>query len=1123
MTTTAEGFLASIDFTKPTVIIVPTEKELTILSSFLKAMGQEYFPIPGYTQTGISRFESTNPLIFSRISSFFQLYVEGYYPKKSYYPCILTTVGGWCRKSPGPEFFQKNSFEIQIQDNISREVLMDKLKEFHFQETEKVTQEGFFSNRGSLVDVWPPGAPYPIRLDRDDDIIDSIRYFRSYDQRSFEDLESFYLIPCREFSWTDAQADILNKSLLQQQIHGGSRRDLMENIKLQIPFTGIDDIFPLFQSSPLQSLKEGLSLISHNQRFSYYRYPFDKKLFNHAYKEIEEIYTKGNGYQFPTTPFSELYHPYEEEIFVDLEDTKSLDLPKFETFHQRWNFLKEQSKESPVIVNFENQSSALEILALVYQNKNKSQKQVIEKEIPQAPLTGEIEKNLLGCLASFENPFQFHQKTTHEKMWMVPETWLRHQTRELDVVETSQEEVLQNYFSQFSEFAPDDWVVHIQHGVGKFIGLVSFQESHLQGDFLVIEYDKGDKVYVPIQKVNQVHKYVGAKATEVKADSLKSANWAKKTQKAKENAQKLAKEIIEHQAKRALTSGHPFSPVGEEYFSFLSAFPYSDTPDQKRASQEIMYDMGEAKPMDRLLCGDVGFGKTEVATRAAYRCILDGKQVAWLVPTTVLAAQHYRTIKERFASFPVTVELWDRSLTLKGSLDLLERVKNKKVDVLIGTHKLFSESLKFADLGLLVVDEEQRFGVLQKDKISELAYGIDILSLSATPIPRTLHMGLLGLKELSLLTTPPKHRLSVKTYTLPFEEEWILQAIQNEVRRGGQVFYVHNVIEEMDAVSKFLQKILPDIRIGIGHGKLHQKDLGDKINEFLEGKYDVFICSTIIESGIDMPNVNTIIVQNANHFGLAQLYQLRGRVGRRSIQGYAYFLFSPGLSEKDEGYERLEILKRHQSLGSGFLVATHDLEMRGSGDLLGKDQSGHILSVGLETYMNLLSESMRSIGGKATAQVREVEVRLPVTFHIPEEYIHDTKERLKVYKKLMSVTQENQLISLKNECLDRFGKFSREVEIFFEILFLRQKLMGIGAKSFMTGEKFTEVAFYPDVLQGTESDHIVKSILTACNTKSLNIKLMPDGKLILPVSKNDFVPLSQKGFNQIKQLLDTIF
>ncbi len=700
---------------------------------------------------------------------------------------------------------------------------------------------------------------------------------------------------------------------------------------------------------------------------------------------------------------------------------------------------------------------------------------------------------------------------SRSRLLIVSESWLRglsHVNASADVPVTDDESALQLQTSsrnnaeilmqaQFSEFRENDLVVHVQHGVGRFLGLATVKIGDASGDFLVVEYANKDKIYVPVDKLNLVQRYIGADSQNVALDSLKAQTWEKKRERARKDAEKMAREMLAHHARRAAAAGHAFAQHDEEMMNFESAFPFDETPDQLKSGREIAQDMLASKSMDRLLCGDVGFGKTEVAMRAAYRAVLDGLQVAWLVPTTVLAHQHFRSAQERYASFGVRVALLDRGSTAKAQRTLLDEIAAGKVDVLIGTHRILSEDVVFRNLGLLVVDEEQRFGVIQKERIKNISYGVDVLTMTATPIPRTLQLAMLGLRDLSLLTTAPKSRLSVKTLASPFDDETIKYALDFEMQRGGQTFYVHNRVEDLASVKPFLEKLVPGIRVAIGHGQMQQKELDDVIIAFLDGKHDVLLCTTIIESGIDMPNVNTIIVQDADKFGLAQLYQLRGRVGRRSSRGYAYLLMSPGLTEKDEGYKRIELLREHQDLGSGFVIASHDLEMRGGGSIIGDSQSGHMTEVGLETYNHMLDDAMRSLGGLKSQKVKDVDLKLPIDVKIPEDYIQSPRERLRCYRKFFAAGSEDTLRSFLAECEDRFGPLPRDLRILGEIARTKRLSARIGAVSVTVTNVSTEIRLDPEILQGgSDNEALVMRILDVCNRRVRDVRLTPDGRII---------------------------
>jgi transcription-repair coupling factor (superfamily II helicase) len=661
--------------------------------------------------------------------------------------------------------------------------------------------------------------------------------------------------------------------------------------------------------------------------------------------------------------------------------------------------------------------------------------------------------------------------------------------------------------AQFSEFREGDLVVHVQHGIGRFVGLATVKVADASGDFLVIEYAGKDKIYVPIDKLNLVQRYIGGDSGSANLDSLKGQTWEKKREKARKDAEVLAKQMMAHQARRHAAAGHAFGRHEEEMMAFEATFPFDETPDQLKTLREIGADMCADKAMDRLLCGDVGFGKTEVAMRAAFRAILDGVQVAWLVPTTVLAHQHFRSAQERYSAFGVKVALLDRGQGQRGMKQILESLKAGQIDLVIGTHRILSEDVVFRRLGLLVVDEEQRFGVLQKERIKNMSYGVDVLTMTATPIPRTLQLAMLGLRDLSLLTTPPKSRLAVKTLVSPFDDESIKFALETEMARAGQTFYVHNRVEDLPALKVFLEKLVPGLRVAVGHGQMQQKDLDEVVIGFLDGKADVLLCTTIIESGIDMPNVNTIIVQDADRFGLAQLYQLRGRVGRRSSRGYAYLLLSPGVTEKDEGYKRIEILREHQALGSGFVIASHDLEMRGGGHILGDDQSGHMTEVGFETYNQMLDDAIQSLGGVRTEKLRDVDVKLPVDVKIPESYIQSSQERLRYYRRFFAAGTEDVLTGLLDECADRFGTLPPEVTRLALLARTKRLAALIHAITVTVSTTGMEIRLEPSLLQGDPGhEDLVRRILDVCNRRERDVRLTPDGRILyLGLKAADFV------------------
>jgi len=595
-----------------------------------------------------------------------------------------------------------------------------------------------------------------------------------------------------------------------------------------------------------------------------------------------------------------------------------------------------------------------------------------------------------------------------------------------------------------AELAPGHYLVHAEHGIGVYRGLVELPLGGARGEFLRIEYEGGDRLFVPVHRLNLVQRYVGAEGAAPRVDKLGGQTWARTKSGVRRSVQSLARELLAVHAERELAPGFAFSPRDAALREFEAAFPYEETPDQAAAIEDVLADLARPRPMDRLVCGDVGYGKTEVAIRAAFRVAMDGKQVAVLAPTTVLAQQHLDTFRKRFADTPVRIESLSRFRTRADAKRVTEGLASGAVDVVVGTHRLLQKDVAFKDLGLLVVDEEHRFGVAHKERLKQLKRTVDVLTLTATPIPRTLQMAFSGLRDLSVIHTPPPDRLAVRTQVCRFEASLVREAVLREVRRGGQVFFVHNRVQSIDALAEMLRRIVPEVRILVAHGQMAERDLEDRMLAFLRGEADVLLCTTIIESGLDMPRVNTILIDRADALGLAQLYQLRGRVGRSRKRAYAYLLVPGEEALSDEARRRLEAIQDLAELGSGFRLASLDLEIRGAGDLLGKEQSGQLGAVGYETYMELLEEAVAELRGEARPVAVDPEIRLPVAARLPDAYVPEVSQRLVLYKRLAGAADAEALEQIRGELLDRYGPLPAEAEGLLAVIGLKLLARDLG-------------------------------------------------------------------------------
>ncbi len=684
-------------------------------------------------------------------------------------------------------------------------------------------------------------------------------------------------------------------------------------------------------------------------------------------------------------------------------------------------------------------------------------------------------------------------------------------------------DVARPFLEDLRSLAIGDYVVHAEHGIGRYMGLVHKDVGGLTVDLLSVEYGNGDKLYLPVYRLNQVQKYSGGEHAEPKLDRLGGSTFAAKKSKVKKAVRQMADELLRLYAERQAQPGHAFEPANDDYRAFEATFPFEETPDQQRAIEEVNKDLESDRPMDRLVCGDVGFGKTEVAIRAAFRVAMAGKQVALLCPTTVLAQQHFRVLETRMRDYPISLRAMSRFQTSKELAETLALVKEGKVEIVVGTHRLLSKDLHFKDLGLLIVDEEQRFGVAHKERIKQMRAQVDVLTLTATPIPRTLQMAVSGLRDLSLITTPPVDRRAVRTVVTRFDEQVLKEAVGRELSRGGQVFYVYNRIEGIYEKAHKLQQLFPTARIAIGHGQMvkggkedGQNTLEKTMLDFVEGRYDILVATAIVESGLDIPRANTIIIDRADLFGLAQLYQLRGRVGRSKERAYCYLIVPPPNAMTDESRARIEALERHTELGSGFKIASLDLELRGAGDLLGGEQSGNVASVGFDLFVQMLDEAVHELRGDPVVHDVDPELSFDVTALIPEEYVGDTGVRLSLYKRLASAMDENHVSEIATEMEDRFGPPPEEARRLVQLMSLKTELRRLKVLGCEANARSVTLHLRED----TPLDP--KKILELVRAPRSPYRLTPDMRLtcrfdLLP--RGQAIPRDQNGLSNAEALL----
>jgi transcription-repair coupling factor (superfamily II helicase) len=667
-----------------------------------------------------------------------------------------------------------------------------------------------------------------------------------------------------------------------------------------------------------------------------------------------------------------------------------------------------------------------------------------------------------------------------------------------------------------AQLAPGDHLVHADHGIGIYRGLVMLELGTVTDEFLRLEYEGGDRLFLPVHRLNLIQRYVGAEGSPPRVDRLGGTTWEKAKRTVRRSMVDMARELLAVHAAREIAPGYAFPPSDRSLEEFEAAFPFEETPDQAAVIEEVLADLSRPVPMDRLVCGDVGYGKTEVAARAAFQVVMEGKQVAVLAPTTILCQQHIETFEQRFEGYPVRIESLSRFRSQKEAKRILEGIATGQVDIVIGTHRLLQKNVTYRDLGLLVVDEEHRFGVAHKERIKQLKKTVDVITLTATPIPRTLQMAFTGLRDLSVINTPPADRLSIRTQVCRFDESLIREVTLREVRRGGQVFFVHNRVRSIGAIAALLERILPEVKVLVAHGQMRERDLEDRMLSFMRGEADVLLCTTIVESGLDIPRANSMLINRADALGLAQLYQLRGRVGRSRRRAYAYLMIPGEGALTKDATRRLEAIQDLSALGSGFRLANMDLEIRGAGNLLGREQSGNLGAVGYETYMQLLEEAIEELRGGVREIPIDPEIRLRVAARLPDDYVADVSQRLVLYKRLAGAADDEEVAHIRDEILDRYGPLPPETENLLDVIRVKIAARGLGVVA-------VDVVKDELVLTAAETSRVdPKTLLDLITRNGSGFRVTPDRRIRAPLADHSpralfaavhdlFARLSDKG------------
>lgn len=972
---------------------------------------------------------------------------------------LIAPVSALKRYLPPTSYWKDHLVHLRTEEVIDIEEMIKRLIQMGYERSPMVTSPGEFSVRGGIIDVYPITEDHPVRIELFDEEIDSIRYFDVGTQRSLEQKEKIDILPAAEIILTDedlvAGADRMENALqksLSRMTDVEAKESLMETVSYDIERLKEAERFPemythvsYFYEQPASLLdympENGVVIFDEMSRIQETATHLDQEeaewyesllLTNQMLGDStfsftwDDVWSRVTMQRLYLSVFLRHVPNTQPENIVNISSRPMQDfhgqMNLFQTEVERW--LK---SEYSIIVVSPTAKRAEKVHSILEDYKIESSV-VDEVQLPTPKpiiIVGNIRTGIelpLYKVAIITEAELFKQQKVHR-------------TRSRQKISNAER------IKSYQELKVGDYVVHESHGIGKYVGIETVEVGGLHKDYMLIMYSGDDKLFVPVDQIDLVQKFVGSEGKEPRLYKLGGSEWTKVKSRVRSSVEDIADELIKLYAEREARKGYAFSEDTSLQREFEASFAYQETSDQLRCIEEIKTDMEKERPMDRLLCGDVGYGKTEVAIRAAFKAVSDGKQVAILVPTTILAQQHYQTIEERFQDHAVNIGLLSRFRTRAQQKETIEQIERGLVDIVIGTHRLLSKDIKFYDLGLLVVDEEQRFGVKHKERIKQLKSNVDVLTLTATPIPRTLHMSMLGVRDLSVIETPPENRFPVQTYVVEYNPMFVKEAIEREISRGGQVFFLYNQVQSIERQAREISNLVPDARVGIAHGQMNEAELEHVMLSFLEGEFDVLVSTTIIETGVDIPNVNTLIVHNADRMGLSQLYQLRGRVGRSNRVAYTYFTHQKDKVLTEVAEKRLQAIKEFTELGSGFKIAMRDLSIRGAGNLLGSQQHGFIDSVGFDMYSQMLQDAIEARkAGKELDEyvVFEPELSLTLDAYIPESYISDEEQKIDMYKQFQTIRSDEDVQDLQDELIDRFGDYPPQVDNLFIVATLKR-------------------------------------------------------------------------------------
>ncbi len=1055
-------------------------------------------------------------------------------------PIVVTSTEALMTRTIPRQVFDQSIIKVAIGDRIDLEALVEALASCGYQRVPQTEEPGDFSVRGGIVDAFSPLYRDPIRIELEDDLITSIRHFDASSQRSADEIveatiaRTRYVPPsalkdpklAAEVALRAAEIGMVRKEAaeLAETLENGL---LFPGAELLMPYVyarALDSIFDYLPRSALLWMIDPGRIVAEANRFAdtvsketaaaankpaFHPTPeslfltvgkFENALSGFTAVEVGSLVTMAaprEGWAAPVEVKSQA------SLRLGANDLgNSRTPPSFEPLAAELREVQRGQGRSLMIVEGTHQVARLrrhlEAWDLEINTECKSFAALLEwPDYRPAIMEGELSA---GTVLQADGLYIYSE----EEIFGEPRVRRRRRP--------SAKGALLN----LEELKPDDFVVHIDHGIAKYRGLKHLKVSDAEGDFLNLEYSGNDTMYVPVERINLVQRYVGGNGDggEPKLDKLGSGSWEKVKRRTRQAVLEMAAELLDIYAAREVLEGHAYPRPGADYEDFVSRFEFEETPDQQAAIDDVIQDLTRAKPMDRLICGDAGFGKTEVALRAAFIAVMDGRQAALLVPTTILAEQHWNTFRERFKDYPVRVEMVSRFRSAKENHNVIEETARGKVDIVVGTHRLLSSDVQFPRLGLLIIDEEHRFGVADKERIKKLKKLVPVLTMTATPIPRTLHMAMLGIRDLSVIQTPPPDRQAIRTFVAHFDDATIRDSILRELNRGGQVFFVHNRVENIDYMARHLRALIPEAKIAVAHGQMKERQLEDVMRDFIEKRINVLVCSAIIESGLDIPNANTMIINRADHFGLAQLYQLRGRVGRSRQRAYAYLLIPGEHIITRDAKRRIDALRElvESEGGGGFKLAMADLEHRGAGNLLGREQSGQIAAVGFELYAEMMAEAIAELRGQPHRPDFEPELKIAVPAYIPEVYVSDENERLVLYRRLARAQSAEDLAELRDEIRDRFGPVPTLTENLIAVMNLRRQMKQLMIVSAILKGAQLEIRLHPDA--PVETGKLVQ--LADQNRRTM--KLTPSYQVIVRIEPGDY----EQTFAQLDAILQAL-